>query len=484
MSRWSDGYKNHAFQETWIALKDELDKTTIDDVTVVTSVTELARLRKVIKYLDGLLNSLDPELLPLSTLDTFNAQLILCYQSSFTFNQTRNIAYLQAANTHADNLLTYIRPYMVVDGKAAKALFESTKQYSKTIDDYLSSFPTKSRELLNEIETVKKASGEIQAEIQASNDLVNEFTAKLFGSDEPTTGIESQVNAAYEDIEQKLAEIRGFHEETITDDDSTRNQLEVAKNLALTNEGKITQSLENVKSEVQDLNNFHAKIFGKQDDDGKQLSGLAAELDFRVVELTAFEKKQVTKYNALNAQIESLLPGATSAGLASAYREMKESFDKPIKMASYVYYFSIALLLIGFGVFTLQIGGEYWISFVKFDTWDGVLKGLASKLPFYGTLIWLATVASKRRSESQRLQQEYSHKEALAKSYDNYKKQLEALDGEDKAMQKEFITRAIDAIAYNASQTLDGKHGDAHPTVNMLDKISDTVKEIKSAVSK
>jgi len=50
-------------------------------------------------------------------------------------------------------------------------------------------------------------------------------------------------------------------------------------------------------------------------------------------------------------------------------------------------------------------------------------------------------------------------------------------------VQKEFITKAVDAIAYNASQTLDGKHGDDHPTQDLLGKIFDSVNKIKAMVT-
>ena len=179
------------------------------------------------------------------------------------------------------------------------------------------------------------------------------------------------------------------------------------------------------------------------------------------------------------------MPGATSAGLATAYKDMKKSFDKPIENATFVYYFSIGLMVVASFIFSIEnIGGDHLISFVKFENWDAVLKGLVYRLPFYGAVIWLAFVASKRRSEYQRLQQEYAHKEALAKSYDSYRTQLEALDKEDKVMQKEFIMKAIDAIAYNASQTLDGKHGDNHPTLDLVGKVLDAVSEIKGTLKK
>ena len=103
--------------------------------------------------------------------------------------------------------------------------------------------------------------------------------------------------------------------------------------------------------------------------------------------------------------------------------------------------------------------------------WEVILKGIAQKIPLYIPILWLTYYSTKRRSEYHRLQQEYAHKEALAKSYSSYKKQLEKLDSNDLSMQKEFIMKAIDAITYNASETLDGKHGDKMPVQELIDKL-------------
>ena len=46
MSRWIEQFEAHAFQSTWNSLKESLDDSTVDDETVITSVEELARLRK------------------------------------------------------------------------------------------------------------------------------------------------------------------------------------------------------------------------------------------------------------------------------------------------------------------------------------------------------------------------------------------------------------------------------------------------------
>ncbi|MGZ8160684.1 MAG: hypothetical protein ACXWT1_13615 [Methylobacter sp.] len=113
-----------------------------------------------------------------------------------------------------------------------------------------------------------------------------------------------------------------------------------------------------------------------------------------------------------------------------------------------------------------------------------VLKGFLSRIPLYAPILWLALYSTKRRSEYQRLQQEYAHKEALAKSYGSYKKQIDDLDEENIEMQKILIMKAVDAIAYNASDTLDGKHGDKMPVHDLLEKYHSLIKKIVEEIPK
>lgn len=42
--------------------------------------------------------------------------------------------------------------------------------------------------------------------------------------------------------------------------------------------------------------------------------------------------------------------------------------------------------------------------------------------------------------------------------------------------------KAVDAIAYNAATTLDGKHGDKLPTHQVIDKFLDDLSKVKELV--
>ena len=227
--------------------------------------------------------------------------------------------------------------------------------------------------------------------------------------------------------------------------------------------------------DVDDFDEFHKKIFGSIDPQGKTTEGLKQELDTRVTQLDKLEKDQLAKYGALYEKIEKLLPGATSAGLARAYEVQRRSFSIPIKKNTNLFYAAVGLMFAIAFLTSIQIDNlmPLSISFVRHETPEAILKSMLLKLPFIAPLIWLAVFASIRRSQYERLQQEYAHKEALAKSYDSYKKQLEALlTTEKESLQKELINKAIEAIAYNASQTLDGKHRDKMPLEHALDVLA------------
>jgi hypothetical protein len=251
---------------------------------------------------------------------------------------------------------------------------------------------------------------------------------------------------------------------------SIKSKMEVALTSAIESKKKADALVVASTNAMQRLDEFEGKVFGPLSDDGERVGGLSARLDVQTDRLDEFEQQQKTRYTTLNQQIESLLPGATSAGLATAYKAMKDSFDKPIRNASRLFYWSIGIIVsFSFALAVDHVGTDGLVIFHLSD-WTSVLRSFAYKAPIYLPLLWLAYYASKRRSECQRLQQEYAHKEALAKSYDSYRKQIENLGETDNALLKHLMQKAIDAIAYNASKTLDGRHGDKMPMQEVVEK--------------
>lgn len=346
-------------------------------------------------------------------------------------------------------------------------------EYSNTIDEFGTVFTEKSKNALDSITGDAEEIGRLRAEITNVKKHVEDVSEYLFKVDEEDPGVKLKVESLIDDFNEKHTALVDYYEETLvgsSSDPSIKDQILQAKEAIDGEHVSIKDLLSSASERISNLGEFYVKIFGTVDEENVKQGGLENELKGRMSALILFEMEQKTKYEALNAEIEGLIHGATNVGLAGAYHEMKMSFDDPIKKASWLFYGSLFLLISLSLLFSVDTTGEAGWTIVKPGDWSLVLKGLVSKLPFYAPLLWLALYATKRRSENQRLQQEYAHKEALAKSYKSYKEQIIALGDEDSSMQKDLIIKTISAIAYNASTTLDGEHGDNMPAQEVIEK--------------
>lgn len=471
MSRWKEKYDS-VNSDKWCFFVDNVENLSGDDSIDETSVQEIFRLKKVVKYIDGLIKALDPELVPISSWDVVKKHFQAIENNINNYNADKNIQHVVNANNQADQLINCIRPYMVTEGDAATALREAVLDAEKQIRERLIKLLTDANTTLENIVTNQKKSDDVLSEIQKTFGKIETFERSVFG-DSNSEGFEGEINQLISNTTKEYEKIKTFSDEIFVGDEETPSVKQKIRSAEEEIEGdrdSINSLLAGVSEKVDKLNDFYIKIFGKPDSDEKN-KGLEGELNVRKAELIEFEKEQKERYEALNNEINSLLPGATSAGLASAYHDMKASFDQPIKVSSRLFYGAIAGLIVFPILLSIEsVGGDTLIRFYALSEWDSILKGMLYKLPIYAPMLWLAFYASKRRSEYLRLQQEYAHKEALAKSYHSYKQQIEALSAEDGEMLKDLISQAIKTISYNASETLDRRHGDRHPLQEMIEK--------------
>jgi hypothetical protein len=475
MSRWQTEFEQHPFQENWRNLLEDVPTLSVDDQTVLTAVQELARLKKVVEYLREAIASIDVELVPKSVWDNFHGQCTPCLQELANYKSNRNIGHLQNANQHLDNLLTYVRPYLILPQSVMKVLGASAQAYRSQMELSVTTFQQQVSSAAQEVADNRTATKNLTAAIQKSKAAVDALVTDLIEGSGEKNSIKSAIESAKGVIEKQAEEIASLHKTMLVDAPdsvSIKAKVDQASFEVFGAAEKIKNLLKSTRGDVDDLDLFHKKIFGSIDAEGTTTVGLKQELDARVTQLENIEITQQTQYEALYEKIEKLLPGATSAGLAKAYEVQRRSFSIPIKNSTNLFYVAVGLMPVIAFLTSIQSASlmQLSISFVSHETVDAILKSMLLKLPFVAPLVWLAVFASIRRSQYERLQQEYAHKEALAKSYESYKKQLEALlTTEREPLQKELINKAIEAIAYNASQTLDGKHRDKMPLEHALD---------------
>lgn len=473
----------------WPTLLTTISDLDVDDKTVTTTVEELARLNKVAFFINEIINSIDAELTPKSVLDNCASQSQACLNQVNAYITSRAASTLVQANEHADNLLTYIRPYMVLPRDALSAYGAATEAYSNKLKQHTENYNIHISNIIAELtETIEK-SRQQQEYLNGIESKVKEFDKYLYEGDSDFSPAEKYTRAAVKEINEHHQVISDLKKALLDGPDSTlanikTNQQEIHK---INNE--LSELLDSSTQQNNDLLKFHNKIFGvrKGDDDEVAEGGLKQELEQRFRQLSNFEVEQKNRHQTLYSSIEALLPGATSAGLASAYKTLKDYFSTPIQRYTIAFYSSMAALLIG-GLFLVTDTLSLWppsITFIKVTDWQEILRTLLMRSPIVLPVVWLAIFSATRRSQYERLQQEYAHKEAFAASYESYKKQLSDLQVSGDELQKELIAKAIDAIAFNASSTLDGKHTEKPPIFLALEKLNiDEAKKLIELVKK
>lgn len=465
MSRWIESYENHQFHSTWKIFKGQVVNMELPSTADEVLVVEFARLHKALAFIDSLLETIDPELIPLSILTSLNQYTSNCNNHFTNFASNNALAHLQNTNTEIDNLLNILRPITSFSKNGKTAYMSAAKAYIDTIEQALKDI---------NLPIVKEASEKIL-----------QLKKHLLDGTESEKSIDTQIEELLQKSQAKYNEINTFYNKTLVDEasqESTKTAVEEAKKDILRDTEDANKKLVDVSNKIDELKKFYIKIFGEENDQGEIAGGLKQELETRLDALKKYEKDQQDNNKNLYAQIESLLPGATSAGLAKAYQVMRESFQEPIKKWNMVFIGSLGVMflttLATFFHMTVAPDGTTTYGFLSITNFNETLNSLLFKLPLYGPLIWLAVYASKRRSENQRLEQEYAHKEALAKSYDSYRTQIEKLNQKDQELLKMLLESAIQTISHNASNTLDKKHGDGTPAQDVIKHFTEALEKI------
>jgi len=482
MSSYVETFENEPFHSNWKSLEEAINEIDVGDFTKEIK-TDFARFKKVYSYISGIIENIDPELIPKTLFGQLNSNVLNCLSYLNSNLHSGNLTQLNNANTKLDNILNNIKPYTLYDKNIKRTLRESVSVYMSEIDKHLENIPNTEEEYTNAV---------------AFREKIEEFHKSLFDGDEENEPLSSDIENFRDEISEKFDEIDSFYKKLLKDDEdeyieSIKTQILDEKE-GIEESARLTKSILNeASSKVEELKGFYSKIFGESNEEtGKLEGGLRQELDIRLQKLTEYEDEQKRKYKALikektdelneyeTAQrvrheklfehINSLIPGATSTGLALAYQERKKAYQNTIIFWNIVFMALVGCMIYG-GYITLE----------KFDNWETTIKHLLQYSPIYIPAVWLAIYASKRRSESRGFEEEYAHKEALAKSYSSYKLQIEELGSEDKELMEKLLDRSIDTVSENpTNRVLNRKHGDSTPLMEMMKEIKEYLPSIGS----
>ncbi len=312
------------------------------------------------------------------------------------------------------------------------------------------------------VDTEAKAIGDRRREVdEATQQLISAATAgaaRLTEIEKSKAGAEASLTATNEALAgaTKAQASAEKAEKAVAD----------AMAISTTTLGSITDNLEASTLSSSQIRDLLAKAEAAEKELGTVLEHLAKsdhiaiKHEERVAELS-------DKLKELNDRAESLLPGATSAGLASAFNKQKDRFAVPQKRWLLTFITCIVgLIVVSLPSFFTTVFGVPFFGHEPDKTWDGVLRGLTVRLPIVIPLVWLAIYAGRNYMLSLRLEEDYAYKEAISTAFEGYKREMESIVAKDPTSPTPLTTLCVNvltALADRPGRIYEGKHQDITP---------------------
>lgn len=217
----------------------------------------------------------------------------------------------------------------------------------------------------------------------------------------------------------------------------------------------------------------------------RKTAELSAGVTKGLAEKSAKIEERIAGYEARLADLDSqcatqlktindLLPGATSAGLAHAFDERRQTFLKPQHQWEMWFKGSVALivLLTGYSLFELY--------YAHTPSYEEVVVMWLSRLPLAAALVWLALHASHEAALAKRLEEDYGYKSAISSSFLGFHKRMSEI-GSAAASNVPLAKLCGDTLTTIASPP--GRIYDKHKlTITPSDELRGVAKAVGEAV--
>lgn len=220
--------------------------------------------------------------------------------------------------------------------------------------------------------------------------------------------------------------------------------------------------IEESEDKINELKDFYDEVFNGITDDNDPKNNKKPWVDF-LDEKKEYVNNMIEQgendFKNLKNKINSLLPGATSAGLARAYMRQRRITEKKVEKWNRIFNWAIVTFAVAF-LF-------YFILAIYLNTFGFV--DFFKSLPlwvFSGFFIYYST---QQISEYKKTADEYRHKEALASSYIGFERLI--LESGNIELRDKLLEIATDAIGVNPSDRINSSG--QIPSLTFLEKIID-----------
>lgn len=490
MSRWGDEFKNLEMFRLIEQILSQCDVVIEKFPNNIEAALELKRTQNVLIFAKNTFSSFIPELAPIQFMKTFIEPLakIKDFLEAYAQNENNLLIYnssnpddTNTINYHVNNILHHSIMYSKGNSSNVEIdlVVEEYEKYIKTFKEGSLSF----------INTKAKMEAKLQESIQKITDLNTRIYGIEGDQESIKNSISNHINVFLEQSSKNYESIQKYVNELLDEShgESIKTRIQTFQINSKKDSEEITNLLLGIQKETKELRSFYVEVYGSSDEN----NGLKKEFSDMNKKLKDYESTQQSAHKTLLEKANELLSLTTTIGLSKAFNNLKSSFFKANILWNCIFILSICMMLVlAKNIFpdekkhydlnaTIASNSQLSITKSEENLWANILLNFSKELPFYVPLVWLAIFASRRRSENKRLEQEYAHKEAVAITYDSYKKQIELIgDAHNKEMLLKLLDKAIDTVAYNASVTLDeSKHTESTPSHELLQDIFSKVKD-------
>ncbi len=151
----------------------------------------------------------------------------------------------------------------------------------------------------------------------------------------------------------------------------------------------------------------------------KGLAGKSTTIETRIAEYEGQLADLKGKCAEQLKTIEGLLPGATSAGLAYAFDQRRQTFLEPKRKWEKWFVGSVVAIVLIAAISLLQV-----LLGKATPTWDEIVLLYLTRMPVVGPLVWLAIYASHEVALAKRMEEDYGYKSAIASTFLGFHQQM------------------------------------------------------------
>lgn len=292
--------------------------------------------------------------------------------------------------------------------------------------------------------------------------------------------LSSQLESTRENLEEAnvlMQEAESLRGEVVALRDKAKSQLnEISKmrNDITTQTSSIQEALPSANKIVASSQETSGAIKQIREQSQQQLQSVEAVVEKlnRVNEITQLYEDNIetkkTEYEQLVVEINKLLPGATSAGLATAFANQKSRFFWP-KIVSVSGFIGCMILLFGIGFY----GSGNLFNGEDAPTFTEIGAFFLPRIPLAVPVVWLALYAMRQRNLNERLEEDYAYKETVASAFQGFKQQMDEVDEKSIASASAILAEnVIRTISLNPGRLFDVKTKDITPLNSAVDSLN------------